>query len=555
MKKLLFSLVLLGFTMVLFSQERYGLHNTCNIDKNAVTSQKSSTWAVAGNFTATDIHGTTHTLNDYLNAGKAVILNFSTVWCGPCWNLHNNGTLSSLYTNYGPGGTDELMAFWVEAQAAPLNEIQGASPSQGDWTNGGNYPVPIISSSAILSNVSQFFEGGVPHIVMVCPSGYYRDITSQMWQGYAQVYNLLGSCPASGDAPLVSISGPSMSGVDQPASFTSSVISVDPIISYAWHFENGNPETSDQENASSSWSSTGNYTITLDVTNANGTTQATKQIDISDCQAMSGDFELCVEDFALEFMGWVQHDLDGSGTWGISGASFPESNYTGSFIAFNPSQTSPPLTGANWQPHGGNRFGGCFGATSPPNNDWLITPQTDVINPGAVFRAYVKSVTSQYGLERYTINISTTGTEVADFTKISAGNFVTAPEDAWELIEYPLDAYVGQQIYVGIRCVSDDAFVFMIDDIEIDNPEPVSAEINALQPVSVYPNPTSNYLNIINAQNANVEIINITGQTVMSIENLNHHQIVDVSTLSPGTYFIKINDGNEIEHKKIVITK
>lgn len=254
---------------------------------------------------------------------------------------------------------------------------------------------------------------------------------------------------------------------------------------------------------------------------------------------MDGSFETNVNDFDLDFAGWVQHDLDGSPTYGFQGVTFPNTGYTGSFIAFNPSATTPPLEGPEIAPHTGQRFGACIAAVEGPNDDWLITPQSDVIQPGAVLRFYVKTYMDDWGLERYTVNISTTGTAVGDFTKISEGNYLTAPVDAWTLVEYPLDAYVGSQIYAAIQCVTDDAFIFMVDDIEIDNP--VSAlEVNELSTV-VFPNPATDIINVFYAENSSIYVMNMLGEVIYTVENANANQTIDISSFAAGTYFVRVD--------------
>lgn len=265
---------------------------------------------------------------------------------------------------------------------------------------------------------------------------------------------------------------------------------------------------------------------------------------------MDGGFETNVNDFDLTFSGWTQHDEDGSTTYSIQGATFTNQGYTGSFIAFNPTNTEPAQT---WVPNTGSRAGVCFAATTPPNNDWLITPQSDVLNAGAKFQAYVQSITDQYGLERYAIWVSTTSTDIASFTKISAGEYVEAPIDAWTMVEYSLEDYVGEQVYVAIQCVSNDAFYFMIDDIVIDNPVSVANDIDAA--VAVYPNPANNVLTIENAQGSDVSVFNMLGQELLRTDVKDNMQTLNVSELPEGSYIVRIANGTEIKTQKLNIVR
>lgn len=174
--------------------------------------------------------------------------------------------------------------------------------------------------------------------------------------------------------------------------------------------------------------------------------------------------------FALSFGSWTQHDIDGGVSYGSNDYDFPNEAYTGSFIIFNPSQTTPVASAAAWQPKSGAKYAACFNAltASAPNNDWLVSPKVSV-QPGDVLKFWAKSVTAQYGLERLKVGISTTGTATTDFTIISSGSYIEVPADAWTEYSFPLTAYVGQTIHFALNCVSNDAFVLMIDDITVSN--------------------------------------------------------------------------------------
>jgi hypothetical protein len=104
------------------------------------------------------------------------------------------------------------------------------------------------------------------------------------------------------------------------------------------------------------------------------------------------------------------------------------------------------------------------------------------IESGSSLSFWAKSYTDQYGLERFKVGVSTTGMDPADFTIISEGDYVEAPVEDWTEFTYDLSAYEGQNVYVGIQCVSNDAFIFMVDDVTIGATKS-SIVYNPTQPV------------------------------------------------------------------------
>ncbi len=266
-------------------------------------------------------------------------------------------------------------------------------------------------------------------------------------------------------------------------------LSVGNPISWEWDFGDFGSSPGYEQNPIHTYENVGNYTVTLTVSDGSNddTEIKTNYISVYDeellpptnlqaavddddvyiswssppgfgLEELDEDFE-SYEDFAIEFAPWTLIDVDQSPTWGIEGYNFLHSEEPMSFIIFNPSEVDPPID--DMQPHSGDKMAACFASTNPPNNDWLITPLL-IIEEDSQFSFWARSYTDEWGLERFKVGISTTDTEPSNFSIVSEGEYIQAPIN-WTQYSFDLSDYFGQDIYIGINCISDDAFIFFID--------------------------------------------------------------------------------------------
>ena len=81
----------------------------------------------------------------------------------------------------------------------------------------------------------------------------------------------------------------------------------------------------------------------------------------------------------------------------------------------------------------------------------------------------------------------------------------------------------------------------------------VAVDNTASQNVSIYPNPAKGIVNIENVLITNVSVKNITGKTVYVKNNCFENEQINVSNLVSGIYLIRIDNGNQIFTKKLIV--
>ena len=174
-------------------------------------------------------------------------------------------------------------------------------------------------------------------------------------------------------------------------------------------------------------------------------------------------------DFSIEDIGeYTMFDFDGKPQYAIYDIYFPNNGYTGSFMVMNPSQTNPAADTRTFQAHSGNKYLACFSTTdASANNDWLILPKRS-IGPDSRFSFFAQNFTQYYDTARFYVAVSKTDAPKS-FEIISDGDYLQAPGQ-WTEFSFNLGEYAGQELYIAIVCVSDDASsILMIDDIAVSN--------------------------------------------------------------------------------------
>ena len=149
-----------------------------------------------------------------------------------------------------------------------------------------------------------------------------------------------------------------------------------------------------------------------------------------------------------------------------------------------------------------------------------------------------------------------------------------APSE-WTEFMYDLSAYDGQNVYIAIRCVSNDAFVFYVDNFNVHSNGGGVSNNDINSPVAFtelkgnYPNPfnpeTTIRYSVKEAGPVAIEIYNLKGQLVNTLVNKEmqsgQHSVVwngkDASgkLVSSGLYFTRVENVGKAVTRKILLSK
>ena len=261
------------------------------------------------------------------------------------------------------------------------------------------------------------------------------------------------------------------------------------------------------------------------------------------------------EDFDIEILGAYQWDLDESLTYGALNFDFENEEYVGTAIVFNSSamtdaDPSDPQDRTIWNARTGEKGLYMIAATSLLNDDYIITPRIDLTSVNAAqFSFWAKSLTEDYGLERFHVLLSTTSSNYFDFTVELSDGELQAPLEYTEY-SYDLSEYEGQMVYLAIHYVAQDSFVFQMDDFLVQG-NILGIEDNLFNNFNHYI--TNNKLVMSTSSSLeNIELYNLLGQEVFSKSLSNTNETINIASLDTGIYIAKVSIQGKSKSFKIV---
>lgn len=501
-------------------------------------------------YVAKDINGKEHDIEAILKSGKAIMIDFSTVWCGWCWKLHESGALEKLYAKFGPEGTNQIEVFWVEAEGASKSKIQAKGK---DWTKDSKgKPVPYsIFSDARMASTLGIDVTGFPTLVLVGPGNKWIECRGEVQTSdsdFKQFEALLKLFMTKEDKPqAVNFSGLTELYIGETHQLKVSYSTVAPVTKIDWKAPEGITlkKVSDEEYQVTA-NKLGTYEIEATVTNKNGSATGKVTVTVSDPISSYPFFSAMDVKDKLD-KGWrsIDHDGDGFGFDSFMGrgclgrlnlklndpnykpGAENSADYLISWGTFFPTETKP---GKN----GGVSFSG---STIEPDNELLSAPlviPADAAKP--TFSCYISDFFQANKSDELKVMVSElNGTPVE----------LLAPQAPiggdWKLISADLSAYKGKTILLSLIPVVNGESGIGVDQIRVtmDGTTDVEAPTLNVQ-TTLYPNPASDYVTVKTRVGSSIEIFATDGALLSTTQAKGEETTVALAQLPAGRYLVRI---------------
>lgn len=162
------------------------------------------------------------------------------------------------------------------------------------------------------------------------------------------------------------------------------------------------------------------------------------------------------------FGDWSTIDADGAKTLSVDEFDFPAMGEPFAYLCFNPGACGiDTYTNAEFAAHSGNQYMASFmndpiNYSDVQNDDWLVSPE--LIGEGQTVKFWAKSMLDGEFAESFEVRYSLTDTARTSFTLLDTHANIGA-----DWTEYTAQLPEGAK-YFAIRCISDQKFIFCVDD-------------------------------------------------------------------------------------------
>lgn len=225
--------------------------------------------------------------------------------------------------------------------------------------------------------------------------------------------------------------------------------------------------------------------------------------------------------FSANLLPWYGYDLDNANTALFDGFDYPNEGNPMSFIVFNPSETTPPIT--DFTAANGQKLIACPPAQGTANNDWFCSPKWNTGNIGRM-RFWAKSAFADNGLAKIKVGISSLSPEPSTMTIVSGAEPISVPT-VWTEYNYTFSQNLFSNVFAGIQCLSDNGSMLLLDRLQlwtsyVDNNDEHIIPITDFN-LSVAPNPFSANAKISWQQKAgeqtSIHIYDLKGRLVKTL--------------------------------------